>query len=126
MSSLTVRKYGALIQMTREMLVGYGLAEPTPEEQAKLDASRADVDRRRAAATEAWPGFVAALAAVTDPVARAVLDLHANVDRMCDGCEFGGYEAERPSWPCATIDAVATALGIDVPADLWMAEQARA
>jgi hypothetical protein len=125
MSALRVRKYGAHIQMSREMLVGYGLVEPTPEEQAKIDASRADVERRRAAATAAWPGFVAALNAVTEPVARAVLDLHANVDQMCAGCEFGGYEAERPSWPCATTDAIATALGIDVPPDLWMAEQAR-
>lgn len=125
MSGLTVRKYGATIRMSREMLVGYGLAEATPEEQARIDVSRADMDRRRAAATEAWPGFVAALDAVTDPVARAVLDLHKLDDGYCRGDEFGGYESEPPTWPCSTVDAVAEAVGIPVPADLWLAEQAR-
>lgn len=84
------------------------------------------VDQMKAAATEAWPGFVAALNAVTDPVARAVLDLHkANSQGECNGCECDGYEFDYPAWPCATTKTVATALGIAVPEGLETAEQAR-
>lgn len=124
MSALRVRKYSAHVMVSRETLVAFGLAEATPEEQAELDRWRAESDRRRAAATEAWPGFVAALAAITDPVARDVLDLHARDDGECDGCDFSGYEGDRPAWPCRTIETVARTLGIRVPEDLHMAEQA--
>lgn len=127
MSTLRVRKYGAHVQVSRETLVAFGLAEATPEEQAELDAWRGESDQRRAAATEAWPGFVAALAAVTDPVARIILDLHMRQeDGTCTGCDAEGYEWEYPSWPCRTTTTVAEAVGITVSEDLHMAEQAQA
>jgi hypothetical protein len=122
---LPVRKYGARVQVSRDTLVAFGLVEPTPEEKARLDAYRADYERRKQAATEAWPQFVAALDAVTDPVARAVLDLHKSQDKACRGCDGDGYDWEYPGWPCRTTTTVAEALGITVPEDLHMAEQAR-
>jgi hypothetical protein len=121
----TVRKYGARLPVTRQNLLDLQLVKPTSAEQREMDNARADLNRRTSAATEAWPGFVAALDAVTDPVGRAVLDLHANRDGDCGGCAFNGYEAEPDAWPCPTTTLVAEKLGIRVPPDLDMAEQAR-
>lgn len=127
MSLFPVRKYGGHMLISRDTLVAYGLVEPTPEEQARMDASHAAYEVRKKAATDALPGFLAALAAVTDPVARAVLDLHKASERAeCHGCEADGYDWEHPYWPCATTTTVATALGIPVPADLDMANGALA
>lgn len=117
-----VRKIGGWMTMSRQSLLDHGLVQPTPAEQRERDAWRAVYEERKQAATGALPVFVAQLAAVTDPVARVVLDLHKADDGRCDGCEYGGYEAERPEWPCSTTEAVATALGITVPPDLDMAE----
>lgn len=42
-----------------------------------------------------------------------VRDLHAPVDDeyslRCAGCDYDGYEAEAPAWPCRTADLVYTA-----------------
>jgi hypothetical protein len=55
------------------------------------------------------------LAALTDPLARAILDLHSEDERgECQGDDFDGYEAERPSWPCRTVEAVAEQNGIEL------------
>lgn len=65
-----------------------------------------------------------ALAALTDPLARAVLDLHHEQGMYresgypwptCDGCDMDGYEAEPPEWPCRTVQAVARHYGIALP-----------
>jgi len=123
--TLRVRKYGARLPVSRETLVEHGLVEPTEEERRKQEEWRVEYERRKAAATEAWPVFVAALADVTDPVAQVVLNIHRNDNGECRGCEFGGYEAEAPAWPCSTTTSVAAAVGIVVPPDLDIAEQAR-
>jgi len=78
-------------------------------------------------ATEAWPQFVRALNGITDPVARAVLDLHsADTEPVgrgeCQGCDIDGHEAERPFWPCRTVVTVAGLFGIEFP-DFRNAEQ---
>jgi len=124
---VTVQKHSALIQVSREMLIDWGLGDRdlTPDELREREERRAELDRRTQAATQAWLVFVTALDAVTDPIARIVLDLHKNGDGFCRGCDFDGYEAESPTWPCTTTTTVAEALGIEVPEDLWMAEQAR-
>lgn len=76
---------------------------------------------RKRAAAEALPGFLAALEAVSDPVARAVLNLHKAGDRgECVGCDADGYEWEQPAWPCRTTTTVAGTLGITVPEDLYL------
>lgn len=121
MGLLPVRKYGATMQVSRETLVLMGYAEPTPEERAIMDANLAAYNLRKQAATEALPWFISALHEVTNPVARAVLDLHKADGRgQCEGCDWGGYEGEPPGWPCRTIEAVAGVLDIVMPADLDM------
>lgn len=116
---LTVTKYGARIAVHRTMLVDYGLVEPTEVERVERDAWRAEYDQRKQAATEALPVFLAALAAVTDPVARVVLDLHKAESGRCGACcTVCGDEGYGPGWPCSTVETVAKALDIDVPPDL--------
>lgn len=118
---VAITKYGAVVQVTRDMLLEHGLVQPTPAEQAERDAWHVEYERRKQAATEAAAVFVAALAAVTDPVARAVLDLHEVAERReCHGCDADGYEWEYPEWPCRTTTTVAAALGITVPPDLHL------
>ena len=116
-----VRKLGAVIPVSRHVLLDHGLVEPTDAERREFEASHAEYARRRQAASEALPAFLAALRAVDDPVARAVIDLHGRTSvGECTGCEFSGYEAEPPGWPCSTIGVVAQAVGIPVPPDLDM------
>lgn len=114
-----VRKYGATFPISRGTALDLGLIQPTPAEQQQREAWRVEYDQRKQAATVALPVFVAALAAVTDPVARAVLDLHRDEGGRCGGCE--DYEGYGPGWPCETAVAVAEALDIPVPPDLDMA-----
>ena len=69
--------------------------------------------------TDGTTAFAAALNKVADPVARTVLDLHRCVEYgECDGCDFAGYEGDRPQWPCRTVIAVAGAVGVAVPPEL--------
>lgn len=57
------------------------------------------------------------LAAITDPLTRAVLDLHEeHEDGTCWGDDIDGYEAERPDWPCRTIEVIAAHYGIPLEA----------
>jgi hypothetical protein len=121
-----VRKYGTVVPVSRDTAIDLGMVKPTAKEQAKRDAWAAEYERRKQAATEAWPRFVAALNGPADPVVHVVLDLHKADRGQCRGCEFDGYEAEPPSWPCATTTTISAALGIPVPPDLDIAEQARA
>lgn len=124
--SFPVQKFSHVAPVSREEALLYGLVEPTLAEQIKREQDRIDMAALRAAATAAWPGLVADLDAVTDPVARAVLDLHHAGDEVeCTGCEFDGWEAESPDWPCRTVITVAETLGIPVPPDLYLAEQHR-
>ena len=120
-----VRKYGGTMLISRDTAVAFGLVEPTPGEQARIDVARVDYERQKQAATEALPVFVAQLAAVADPVARVVLDLHKDEGGGCDGCELGSYAEDRPAWPCITTTSVADTLGITVPPDLWMVDGMR-
>jgi len=114
-----IKKAHSLIPMSRELAIDYGLIEPTPEERAEAERSRAAYERRKAEQEARTAALRAALAAVTDPIARAVLDLHAEQDGVawttCAGCDTDGYDAEAPPWPCRTVDAVAEALGIEAP-----------
>lgn len=122
---LPVRKYGAHVPVSRDTLVACGLVAATPEEQARMDAAQVEHRRRVQAATEAWPAVVASLDAVTDPVGRAVLDLHRLDDGWCRGCEGSNNDGEPSTWPCNTVTEVAKVLGVPMAEDLWLAEQAR-
>lgn len=122
-SQFEVRQYGAMMQFSRDMALDYGLVEPTDEERREREAWRVEYAQRKQAATAALPVFVAQLAAVTDPVARAVLDLHKDEGGWCVGCDGSDDYGEGSAWPCRTVEAVAVALGITVPPDLDMAER---
>lgn len=111
--------------LSREEGIDWGVVTPTAAELAAREERDAKYQVQRKAATAAWPLFIAALTEVADPIARLVLDLHGSRDGYCKGCEASGFEAEQPAWPCETTKTVAVAVGIDVPADLWMAEQAK-
>ncbi|MFJ1765050.1 hypothetical protein ACIOD2_32315 [Amycolatopsis sp. NPDC088138] len=65
----------------------------------------ADVARRRAEreAKEAHEDARHAELLAAGGLAQAVAELHSPDDRReCGGCDFDGYEAERPEWPCRT------------------------
>lgn len=121
-----IPKFGAHVTLSRQQALDYGMVEPTPEERREQDASLAEYTRRKRAATAAWPVFVAQVAAITDPMARLVLDLHGLGEYgKCRGCEFDGYDAEPPYWPCTTTTAIAAVAGVTVPPDLHMADRCR-
>ena len=63
------------------------------------------------------------LGAVTDVVARAVLDLHRRDGRDCVGCDLGG--ADMPEWPCWTVLLVADTCRVTVP-DVFLDDLAAA
>ena len=116
------RKNSIAIRLSREEAVGYGLVEPTPEEAAERAERSRLHDIKRAAAWEVYDAARPALDALTDPVARSVLDLHRSetVEHpRCEGCDMNGYDAERPYWPCRTVQAVAHHHGIELP-DPWL------
>lgn len=116
---MEVRKISANVQISRATALDYGLVQPTDEERRQHEEWRAEWERRKEAATEARPVFIAALDAVSDPVARAVLDLHRSDEhRWCAGCEGSDNCGESPEWPCSTVEVVAGVLGIPIPPDL--------
>lgn len=63
--------------------------------------------RKRQPVRDAVTAFAEVLTHVEDPVARAVLDIHTDDDA-----------GRGEMWPCRTVLAAATTLGIPVPAHL--------
>lgn len=83
-------------------------------------------DKKVAAAQPSAQAAIDQLAAITDPVARLVLDLHGPVGRtrQCDGCDS---TEDYASWPCTTTETIAKHYGIDmsqVHLYVWPKEQA--
>ena len=103
-------KLGAMVPITHEQF-GRPL---TDEQRAQIEAKRVE----RKAETAAW---LEQLRQITDPLARAILDLHRAerssewADPRCAGCDFDGYEAEEPLWPCRTVELVAERFGCPAP-----------
>ena len=119
-----VRKIAAYVSVSRQSLLDAGAIEPTEAERREMDAQRVETERLRRLATEAWPVMVQQLDAVTGTVGRAMLDLHSADERgECVGCDFDGYEAERPIWPCRTVTKIADLHGIEVHPNAYLAEQ---
>ncbi len=102
----------------RDEALIYGGVVPTPEE---VEAYNIKARESWLEAIEDWTIYDAArelLAAITDPLARAILDLHHSEtikNPECEGCDFGGYEGEPPAWPCRTVMAIAAHYGIALP-----------
>lgn len=103
-------------RISREMAVEEGLVEPTVDELAALEERHRAFHADQRAAWVAWDAqqaaYAAAVAAASGPL-RAVIDLHAPVERgreqVCEGCEFGGYDGAPSEWPCET-SRIATGL----------------
>jgi hypothetical protein len=108
-----VVKRGAVVPMSRDMLLAAGVVEPTEAERAEMERQAAESKQRAAEREERLAEARRKLAAITDPLTRAILDLHAEDGRHeCEGCDFSGYEAEQPDWPCSTVEIVAAHYGI--------------
>lgn len=88
-----------------------GIPEPTEYEKSlwREEHRAKDAARHRELAADADALDIVAL---EHPALAAVIELHRPVDcyagewPVCDGCDMDGYEAERPGWPCRTIDAI--------------------
>ncbi|GAA4226025.1 hypothetical protein GCM10022254_09580 [Actinomadura meridiana] len=116
---LNVVKRGAVLPVTRDALLEAGVIEPTPAERAEMDRAAAEHQRREAARAAQLAVVLEQLAALGDPLARAVLDLHTrDTFGECQGCDFGGGEGEPPEWPCRTVETVAAHHGIDLALDV--------
>lgn len=112
-----VKRYGAYVQIPRELLLDAGAIEPTPQERAEAERQREESKRRQAGRDAVLAAARRSLAALTDPLSRAVLDLHRENGRGdCEGDDMDGYDAEYPSWPCRTVEAVAAHHGIALEA----------
>jgi hypothetical protein len=111
------RYQSTILAIPRGMALDMGVIEPTPAERVERERRAAEYERRAAARRAALDAARPRLAALADPLARAILDLHSeNREGECVGCEFTGYEAEAPEWPCSTVEAVATHYGISLEA----------
>lgn len=108
-------------RVSREEAIAYGHVKPTPEEVEHHNTESRVRWEKSVAEWEEADRFRSALADVTDPVARVVLDLHRPLDddtAECDHCVRGEYGDHEP-WPCDTVEAVSQALGIKPP-DAWL------
>lgn len=74
-----------------------------PEREARVAEWKAKHEKER-------KELLDLLAKATGPV-KAIVELHS-VDKYdeCQGCDFGGYEGDKPGWPCRTIDLIAEEL----------------
>lgn len=117
---MKIEKHGFAIRVSREMAVGYGLVESTPEEAAERAESRRIWKLREVAAWQVFDAMVPRLEALTDPTVRAVLALHSTEshDRPeCAECYTGD---DHEVWPCSTVKVIAEANKIRVPdIDTW-------
>lgn len=111
-------------QMSREMLLAWGRAEPTPEE---ITRARMEHHEHFLADTVAHLDTKAFLAQVEatnfgTSLARSILELHQHyeqkwgvsdgVDLCCSHCEEG---ENRVQWPCPTVQVVLKYAGVEWP-----------
>lgn len=111
---IDTERNAVVFSCSREAMLDYGLAEPTPEEAARRRRELADRRADEAARNVVRARWLAGLLDVAGDVGRAVLRLHKR-DHIgyCGGC---GSPLDRCElWPCATVETVAKASGIDVP-----------
>lgn len=92
-------------QLKKESVFYYGRVrgEWTPEELKRIEEGKAKREKERKELLE--------LLATATGTVKAVLDLHST-DKYeeCHGCDYGGYEGDRPSWPCRTVELIAESL----------------
>jgi hypothetical protein len=82
------------------------LPPPTPEETATRRARHEQWEAERVAELARIRRRLDGLAGLP----KVVADLHSpdihGPLAVCDGCDMDGFEAERPEWPCRTINTL--------------------
>jgi hypothetical protein len=73
---------------------------PSTEEE------RARWAREKAAAQPRLHKAMAGLRTLDD-LERELVELHCDDDGKCAGCDFSGFEADPPDWPCRTVQHIA-------------------
>lgn len=107
--TIEIKRLSYVMQVPRELLLDAGVIQPTA-------AQRAEHERRAAEHAAKLEAARKRLARVVEPLGRALLDLHGEDEfGECQGCDFAGYEADRPDWPCRTVEAVASHYAIELP-----------
>lgn len=112
---LVVRKVG-MVPMSAEIYpVTFDTTPPPPSPE---------LEARRATAARDLPASIRRLDALTDPVSRAVLDLHRRQPRFtteweCAVCFEASDMGDNLAWPCDTVETVAAVHGIDLN-DFWL------
>lgn len=97
----------------RAFYIDLGLVVPTPDERAEAERRAAEYRAREAVRAASLEELRRRLGAITDPLARAILDLHAeNARHECEGDDFEGYDSEPAAWPCRTVLEIAAHYGI--------------
>jgi hypothetical protein len=109
-------KYGGYIPVSRELLAESSddrllramRGELTEQEKAEDRAGR----ERQAAQRAAKLAEHQRRMETATGLRRAVLELHGPAESSspwleCGGCDYAGYEAEPPIWPCRTYRLVA-------------------
>jgi hypothetical protein len=81
----------------------------TPRTEEERAAALARFDARE----EYVERLAEMLASPDDLTVRAIADLHKqDAYGQCDGCDFGGYDAEPVRWPCRTSVKLGAILGL--------------
>lgn len=108
--TIRIRKTGANMVVPQYLIDEY--TKPPTETPEQRGLRIAENNRQ----WELFEAAVPALVAITDPIAREVLDLHGPDERSaCRGCDYSGWEAEPIDWPCRTVKTVAEIYGIELP-----------
>ena len=82
--------------------------KPKPIDAAERQRIREEAERERQRLREAHEVLLKS----DDLTARKVAELHSPDEfdgrfRQCQGCDYDGYDGERPAWPCRTWDLIA-------------------
>lgn len=110
-----VHKMSASLPVSRWQLLDTGVVEPTPQERAEQERRTAEWRREKERRDAVREIARQALAKLTDPLSRIVLDLHSKSEGgWCEGDDLDGHDFDPPEWPCRTVRAVAAYHGIEL------------
>lgn len=98
-----------LVEQLRWSAKVYGNFKRTPEEEARIAERQRERERERKELLD--------LLATAPDILKPIIELHSPTAceyfqyfPECEGCDYGGYEGDKPSWPCRTIELIAERL----------------
>lgn len=115
-----------------EIKLATGWMPVDPEMLADADALRQDIDdllagrpsRHGPPQSKPKPPAYDRLLGATDGLVRQIVELHGPKPHergdgavawwQCTGCDYSGYEAEPPHWPCETTGLIAAHVAVDL------------